>query len=115
MGEVLQKVFKAVENEISQGLPILGWYGLEASYFITDPRKISDVTILSDYMNKPWIKETLNYIKNIINNQDFIVQEPEKGEPVTPFMDVYKAKIQSGGSLDKLKLRILVGIYLKNK
>ena len=30
-------------------------------------------------------------------------------------MDVYKSKIQSGGSLDKLKLRIVVRGYLKNK
>ena len=30
-------------------------------------------------------------------------------------MDVYKAKIQSGGSLDKLKLRIVVRGDLKNK
>ena len=30
-------------------------------------------------------------------------------------MDVYKAKIQYDGSLDKLKLRILVRGYLQNK
>ena len=30
-------------------------------------------------------------------------------------MDVYKAKIQSDGSLDNLKLRILVRGYLQNK
>ena len=30
-------------------------------------------------------------------------------------MDVYKAKIQSDGSLDKLKLRIMVRGYLQNK
>ena len=53
--------------------------------------------------------------KNIINNQTFLVQDPDKGEPVTPYMDVYKAKIQSDGSLDKLKLRIVVRGDLKNK
>ena len=39
-------------------------------------------------------------------------QELEKGEPLTPYMDLYKAKIQSDGSLDKLKLRIVVIEYL---
>ena len=34
---------------------------------------------------------------------------------MTPCMDVYKAKIQSDGSLDKLKLRIVVRGDLKNK
>ena len=34
-----------------------------------------------------------------------MIQDPEKGEPVTPCMDFYKEKIKSDGSLDKLKLR----------
>ena len=34
---------------------------------------------------------------------------------MTPYMDIYKAKTQSDGSLDKLKLRILFRRYLKNK
>ena len=51
-------------------------------------------------------------IKNLINNQNFSVQDTEKDEPVPPYMDVYKEKIQSDGSLDKLKLRILVIGYM---
>ena len=54
-------------------------------------------------------------IKNIINNHTFLVQETEKGEPVTPCMDVYKAKIQSYGSLDNLKLRIVIRWDIQNK
>ena len=34
---------------------------------------------------------------------------------MTPCMDVYKAKIQSDGILDKLKLRFVVRGYLQNK
>ena len=30
--------------------------------------------------------------------------DPEKGDPVTPCMDVNKENIQSGGNLNKLKL-----------
>ena len=44
-----------------------------------------------------------------------MIEDPKDGEPVTPCMDVYKAKIQSDGSLDKLKLRILVRGDLQNK
>ena len=36
-------------------------------------------------------------------------------EPVTPCMDDYKAKIQSDGSLDNIKLRIVVRGDLHNK
>ena len=74
-----------------------------------------EVTKLSDEINEPWLKATQKEIKNIINNKTFLVQEPDKGEPLTPCMDVYKAKIQYDGSLDKLKLRIVVRGYLKNK
>ena len=49
------------------------------------------------------------------NNHTFLFEYPKKYEPVTPCMDVYKAKNQSYGSLNKLKLRILVRGYLQNK
>ena len=37
-----------------------------------------------------------------------MIEETKNGEPVTPCIDFYKAKIQSDGSLDRLKLRIVV-------
>ena len=73
------------------------------------------MTRFSDEINKPWIKSTIKEIKNKINNNTFLVQDPEKGEPVTPFIDVYKAKMQYDGILDKLKLIIVVRGYLQNK
>ena len=44
-----------------------------------------------------------------------MIEDPNHDEPVTPCMDVYKSKIQSDGSLDKLKLRIVVRGDLQNK
>ena len=70
---------------------------------------------LLDDIKKPWLEEILKEMKNLINNQNFPVEDPEKGEPVTPCIDVYKAKIKSYGSQDKLKLRIVVWGYLQNK
>ena len=64
---------------------------------------------------KNWPKATQKEIKNFINNHNFLVEYPKKGEPVTPCMDLYKAKIQSDGSLEKLELRIVVRVDLKNK
>ena len=61
------------------------------------------------------MKATLKEIKNLINNQTFIIEDPKDGEPVTPCMDVYKAKIQSDASLDKTKLRIVVRGDFQNK
>ena len=47
-------------------------------------------------------------MNNLISNQTFLISDQNEGEQVTPFMDVYKAKIKSDGSLAKLKLRIVV-------
>ena len=70
---------------------------------------------LSENIKKPWLKEALKEIKNLINNQTFLIKDQNEGEPVTTCMDVYKAKIQSDGSLDKLKLIIVVRGDLQNK
>ena len=89
--------------------------GSEDSHFIPEPRNIYEVTKLSENIRKPWLKENLKEIKNLINNQTFLIEYQKEGEPVTPLMDVYKAKIQYDGSLDKLKLRIVVRGDLQNK
>ena len=86
----------------------MGESGSEVSYFIPEPINFSEVTRLSDDIKKPWLKATQKGIKNLINNNTFLVQDPEIGEHVTPCMDFYKAKIQSDGSLDNLKLIIVV-------
>ena len=108
MGKGLQKLFKAAVNYILQVLPIFGEFGSEVNYFIQESINFSEVTKLSEDIKKPRIKATLKGIRNLINNQIVLVQDPEKGKPITPCMDVYKSNIQSIGSLDKLKLRIVV-------
>ena len=102
MGKDLHKVFSTVVKCISQELTPLVESGSEVSHFIPDPKNISEVTKLSDNIKKPWLKATLKDIKNLINNQTFLIEDQNEGEPVTPYMDVYKEKIQSDGSLDNL-------------
>ena len=68
-----------------------------------------------DDVKKPCLKENKKDIKKLINSQTFQVEYLEKDEPVTPCMDVYKAKIQSDGSLDTLTSRIVVRGDLQNK
>ena len=92
-----------------------GESGSEVSHFILEPRNFAEVTKLSDNIKKPWLKATLKEIKNIINNHTFLIEYRTEGETVTTCMDVYKTKIQSDGSIDKLKLRIVVRGHLQNK
>ena len=115
MGKGLHRFFSTIVSEISQELTNFGESGSEVSHFILEPRNFSEVTKLAENIRKPWLKATLKEIKNLINNQTFMIEDPKYVEPVTPCMDVYKAKIQSDGSLDKLKLRIVVGGDLQNK
>ena len=60
MVKVLHNVFKAFVNDILQAFSSLGESGSEVSYFIPEPRRFAEVTRLSEYIKKPWIKETLN-------------------------------------------------------
>ena len=77
------------------------------SQLISESRNFSEVTRLPSYFKKSWLEATLKEIK--INQQSYLsIDEPEKVNIVTPCMDVNKAKIQYGGSIDKLKLRIVV-------
>ena len=50
-------------------------------------------------------KATLKEIKNFINNQTFMIEDPNHDEPVTPCMDVCKAKIQYDGSVEKIEVK----------
>ena len=102
MGKGLHKAFKTVVKYILQELTLLGESGSEVSHFIPEPRHFSEVTKLSDKIKKLWLKATLKEIKNLINNQTLFIEDQNEGETVTPCMYVYKAKIQSDGSLDKL-------------
>ena len=93
----------------------MGESGSEVSHFIPESRKFAEVTKLSENIKKPWLKATLKEIKNLINNQTFLIEDKNEDEPVTTCMDMYKAKIQSDGSLDKLKLRVVVRGDLHDK
>ena len=115
MGKGLHKIFSMVVREILQELTPLGESGSEVSHFIPEPRNFSEVTKLSEIIRIPWLKATLKELKNLINNQNFLIEYQNEGEPVTPCMDRYKGKIQSDGSLDKLKLRIVLRGDLQNK
>ena len=74
MGKGLHKVFKTFVKEGLQDWPTLGESGSEFSYFIPDPINFSILTRFSDEMKIPCLKATQKEIKNIINNQTFIVK-----------------------------------------
>ena len=92
-GKCLHKVLSTIVSDIFQELTNLGESGSEVSHFIPEPRNFAEVTNLSENIRKPWLKATLKEMKNIVNNQTFLIEDPKEGKPVTPCMDVYKANI----------------------
>ena len=91
MGKGEHKVFSTIIKEISQELTNLGESGSEVSHFIPEPRNFAEVTKLSENIRKHWLKDTLKEIKNLINNQTFMIEDPNEGEAFTPCINVYKA------------------------
>ena len=92
MGKGLKTLFETVVNKLSVELPIFGESGSEISYLIPEPRKFAKFIRLLEDTRKHWLKATLKDIQNLINHQKLLVDDPEKGEPVTPCMYVYKEK-----------------------
>ena len=71
MGKVLYKAFKAVFNEIFNHYHV--WVNMRQrfSYFIPEHRNFEELTRLSEDIKKPWPKENLKEIDNLIKNQTF--------------------------------------------
>ena len=74
MGKGLHKVFSTVVKEISHELTALGESSSEVSHFIPEPKNFAEVTKLSEKIKKICLKATLKEIKNIINNQTFLIE-----------------------------------------
>ena len=85
------------------------------SHFIPEPSNYEEVTRLPSEVKEAWLKKTLREIKILVENQTFLMEGPRKEEPLTPCMGMYKEKIQSGESINKLKLRIVVRGEFPNK
>ena len=80
----LHKVFSTIVKGVLQEFTNFGEPGSEASHFIPEPRNFAEVTKLSENIRKPWLKSTLEEIKNLINKQTFMIEDPTDGEPGTP-------------------------------
>ena len=75
MGKGLHKVFSTIVKEIFQELTPLGESGSEVSHFIPEPRNFAEVKKLSENIKKPWLKETIKEIKNLINNHTLLIED----------------------------------------
>ena len=116
MGKGLQKLFNVVVREFNNSLTALWESVSEVSHFISKSRNFSEYARLAAEVKKSWLEATLNEIKNLINNNTFIMEDKSKGYPVTPCINVYKSKIKPYEILDKLRwIIVVIGDLQNNK
>ena len=85
----MHRIFSTIVLEILQELTNFRETGSEVSHFIPEPRNFAEVTRLAENIRNHWLKSTPKEIKDLINNQTFMIEEQMDGEPVTPCRHPY--------------------------
>jgi hypothetical protein len=66
-------------------------------------------------MKQEWLKSVRKEIKTLVDSNTFQEDTMHPGESSTPAMEIFKVKVKSNGSLDKLKTRLVVRGDLQDK
>ena len=69
-------------------MPTLVEPGSEVPHFIPEPGSFSEFTRLPADVKKAWLKAIFKEIRHLIKNHNFLIDDSEKGEPVTPCIDI---------------------------
>ncbi len=73
------------------------------------PRTIRDILKMPEGpVKREWLKAVRKELKALVDSRTFINDTLNPGETSTPVMEIFKVKIQSDGTLDKLKMRMVV-------
>ena len=74
-------------------------------------QKIKDPVV-----RKAWLKAAEKEFSPLIKSGTFSIEDPLQGEAVLPTLEKNRVKLRSDGTLDKLKVRIVVrGALQKNE
>ena len=80
------------------------------------PKSIRDVLKMTDeVVHQEWLKAIKKEIKMLVDSGTFVADTLKTGEISTPVMETFKDKVKSDGSLDKLKMRLVVQGDLQDK
>ena len=99
----LQKKF-ATETTVEIDAP-----GASADPFQPAPSNLRTIMAMQDVKVKAaWLKSYKIELKMLVESGTFSIEPMQAGDTCTPTMDDNRVKLQSDGSLDKLKTRIVV-------
>jgi hypothetical protein len=68
-----------------------------------------------EVVRQEWLKAIKKEIKMLVDSGTFVADTLKTGEISTPVMETFKDKVKSDGSLDKLKMRLVVQGDLQDK
>jgi len=73
------------------------------------PNSIQDILKMPDgTVRQEWLKSVKKELKSLVDAKTFVTDNPQDGEISTPIMEIFKVKVKSDDSLDKLKTRLVV-------
>jgi len=79
------------------------------------PKSIRDIIKLTDgFVKNEWMKSVRKELKTLVDSNMFVFNDMKEGETSTPTMEIFKVKVKSNGSLDKLKTRLVIRGDLQN-
>ena len=94
-------IYEEVLMEEDAGLP-----GSDPSPFMPTPRTITDVYRLPTAVRRAWTKAFVKEVKGIlVDRAACVLDDPGPDDKVIPIMDLYRAKLDKDGLLEKLKVR----------
>jgi hypothetical protein len=80
------------------------------------PKSIRDIFKMADgLVRQEWLKAMKKEIKTLVNSGTFAIDTLKAGEISTPVMETFKVKVRSDGSLDKLKMQLVLRGDLQDK
>jgi uncharacterized protein (DUF2342 family) len=79
------------------------------------PKSILDITKLPEgLVRKEWLNSVKKEFKTLVDSGTFVFDEMKDGDTSTPTMEIFKVNMKSNGSLDKLKMRLVMHGDIQN-
>ena len=100
------ELFSACSAEVDTPIDIKG---CDPSPFIPPPPGIRNVTRMQDAkIKQAWLLAYKKEIKTLIDSGTFSIEPANEGDKIIPTMETNRVKIASDGTLEKLKVRVVV-------
>jgi len=87
--------------------PMSGQPGSDPAPFLPEPRGLYEVIKMPHCYKQPWLKAFNSELNGLHKLNVWKIEDPRPHDKIVPVMDVYKAKINIDGMIDKLKVRIV--------